>query len=69
LGHRGGAFFEGEATYVKLLELLQQKNEDDLRRIFENKGVEMVGQPRRPTRLPMGRIQLIFKDKMYFIEI
>lgn len=56
--HRGGITFGPEATYGNLRRWLAEGNEAELRRVFEGTGGEGVGTPRRPTRLPMGRVDV-----------
>ncbi|MHB1296269.1 MAG: glycosyl hydrolase family 95 catalytic domain-containing protein [Anaerolineae bacterium] len=56
--HRGGVSFGPEATYANLRGWLEAGDEASLRRVFEGRGQDQPGQPPRPTRLPMGRVDL-----------
>ncbi len=56
--HRGGIVFGEEATYCNLRRWLAEGNESELRRVFEGSGNDKPGEPRRPTRLPMGRVDV-----------
>jgi alpha-L-fucosidase 2 len=56
--HRGGITFGPEATYANLRRWLEAGDEASLRRVFEGRAEEEPGRPRRPTRLPMGRVDL-----------
>ena len=56
--HRGGFRFGPEATYPNLKRWLLEGNEEELRRAFEGVYDDASGQPRRPTRLPMGRVDV-----------
>ncbi|HHX64026.1 MAG TPA: hypothetical protein GX702_03955 [Chloroflexi bacterium] len=56
--HRGGVAFGPEATYTNLRRWLEAGDEDNLRRVFEGQGLGRPDEPPRPTRLPMGRIDL-----------
>lgn len=58
--HRGGFRFGPEATYSNLKKWLREGNEEDLRRAFEGLYDHPSGQPARPTRLPMGRVDVPF---------
>lgn len=56
--HRGGIEWSEEASYENLKQWLEEGDEENLRRVFE--GVRPGGdaEPARPTRLPMGRVDL-----------
>lgn len=56
--HRGGLAFGPEATFENLKKWLEDGDEGRLREVFEGKTGEESGTPPRPTRLPMGRIDL-----------
>ncbi len=56
--HRGGLTFSGEATYTNLRQWLEEGNEAKLREVFEGRREPEPGIPPRPTRLPMGRVDL-----------
>ena len=56
--HRGGLEFGPEATYANLKHWLQTGDEDRLREVFEGAGGFQDDAPPRPTRLPMGRVDL-----------
>lgn len=56
--HRGGLEFGPDATYANLRGWLEEGNEERLREVFEGKPDPDSGTPPRPTRLPMGRIDL-----------
>jgi len=60
--HRGGITFGGEATYENLRRWLAEGNEAELRRVFEGRGGDGQDAPPRPTRLPMGRVDLEMAD-------
>jgi len=55
--HRGGMDFRPEATYANLKRWLQAGDEESLRRAFEDTHID-EHTPLRPTRLPMGRIDV-----------
>jgi len=55
--HRGGMDFHEEATYPNLKRWLEAGDEESLRAAFEDTRTD-EHTPRRPTRLPMGRIDL-----------
>ena len=59
--HHGGIELTEEASFANLKRLLAQGDEAELRRIFEGRSSpdETV---LRPTRLPMGRVDLSFPD-------
>ena len=55
--HQGGLRWSEEASYAHLRELLRRGDEAELRRVFE--GRDAAGErPGRPTRLPMGSVEL-----------
>jgi alpha-L-fucosidase 2 len=56
--HRGGITFGAEATYENLRRWLAEGNEAELRRVFEGTAEEGAGTPPRPSRLPMGRVDV-----------
>lgn len=56
--HRGGLEFGPEATYANLRRWLEEGDEERLRAVFEGSAGHAPGVPPRPTRLPMGRIDL-----------
>ncbi len=58
--HRGGIRFGPEATYANLRRWLQEGDFANLKRVFEGQGTARPGEPPRPTRLPMGRVDLAF---------
>jgi len=55
--HRGGMDFHEEATYANLKRWLEAGDEESLRKAFEDTRTD-EHTPARPTRLPMGRIDL-----------
>lgn len=59
--HRGGTDFQGEATYANLKRWLEAGDEASLRAAFEDTRTD-ESTPPRPTRLPMGRIDLRLAD-------
>ncbi len=56
--HRGGLEFGPEATYANLRAWLEAGDETRIREVFEGEGRAPAGVPARPTRLPMGRLDL-----------
>ncbi len=60
--HRGGIAFGPEATYADLRRWLEEGDEAELRRVFEGRAETGDGQPPRPTRLPMGRVDLLLPE-------
>jgi len=60
--HRGGIRFGPEATYANLRRWLEEGNEAELRRVFEGAAGTDASQPRRPSRLPMGRVDVQFRQ-------
>ncbi len=60
--HRGGITFGPEASYANLRRWLAEGNEAELRRVFEGSAEAGDGKPRRPSRLPMGRVDLQFGE-------
>jgi len=62
--HHEAGFEPGpEATWDNLVQWAATGNQHDLLRVFE--GRDDAGQsPQRPTRLPMGRIDLVFPDPL-----
>ncbi len=59
--HHGGIEWTEEANFENLKRLLAEGNEAELRRIFEGRDPETGERPVRPTRLPMGRVDLRFR--------
>ena len=55
--HHGGHRFSEDATYANLRACLARGDEAELRRVFEGR-TGAKERPVRPTRLPMGRIDL-----------
>ena len=65
--HQGGLKWTEEASYSRLRELLAANDEAELRRVFE--GRDAAGErPRKPTRLPMGSIDLEWRDAARFSD-
>ena len=60
--HQGGVEWTEEASFENLKRLLAEGNEAELRRIFEGRDPEAGDRPMRPTRLPMGRVDLDFGE-------
>jgi len=60
--HRGGIAFGHEATYGNLRKWLEAGDEEQVRRVFEGRPTESAAPPMRPTRLPMGRVDLHLAD-------
>ncbi|HEU5315341.1 MAG TPA: glycoside hydrolase N-terminal domain-containing protein [Chloroflexota bacterium] len=56
--HGGGWTWPAEATYAKLRGWLEAGDEATLRRVFEGRESPDGPRPDRPTRLPMGRVDL-----------
>src|SRR5262249_35024243 len=56
--HRGGVHLGREATYANLRLWLAEGNEAKLREVFEGRAPATGDTPPRPTRLPMGRVDL-----------
>ncbi|MBO0796878.1 MAG: hypothetical protein J2P36_38855, partial [Ktedonobacteraceae bacterium] len=59
--HRGGLVWNEQMTFARIQELLVSKDEEGLDAIFHG-GPTPPGQPRRPSMLPLGRLELIFPD-------
>ncbi|MGB9594781.1 MAG: glycosyl hydrolase family 95 catalytic domain-containing protein [Candidatus Poribacteria bacterium] len=59
--HRGGMPFTEEMTYKNIRECLETNNEQRLRELFEGTPIE-PGQPRRPSILPFGRLEIDFGE-------
>ena len=57
--HRGGLSFGEEATYENLKRWLAEGDEAKLREVFEGRQPAEPGTPPQPTRLPMGRLDLV----------
>jgi hypothetical protein len=57
--HRGGLSFGEDATYANLKQWLEEGDEARLREVFEGRGQATPGVPPQPTRLPMGRVDLL----------
>ncbi len=58
--HAGGWTWPDEATYTNLRHWLATDDEATLRRVFEGRDSATGARPDRPTRLPMGRVDLAF---------
>src|SRR5215208_5301867 len=56
--HGGGWAWPEDATYANLRHWLEAGDEATLRRVFEGRGGPDGTRPDRPTRLPMGRVDL-----------
>jgi alpha-L-fucosidase 2 len=56
--HRGGLATHPEAGYANLRRWLEEGNEARLREVFEGRGGPNAERPMKPTRLPMGRVDL-----------
>lgn len=52
-----------EATYANLKAWLEAGDEANIRRVFEGRDAEGKAPP-RPTRLPLGRIELAFSERL-----
>ncbi len=59
--HRGGKSWTSEMTYPRIRALLEAKDEEGLRRIFEG-GPPPTGAPKNPSIMPVGRFELSFPD-------
>jgi len=59
--HRGGMPFTEDMTYENIRECLEANDEQRLRKLFEGKPPEQ-GQPRRPSILPFGRLEIDFGE-------
>src|SRR5688572_7825377 len=57
--HRGGLPFSEEATYANLRCWLEEENEGKVREVFEGRGHPDAAPVEGPTRLPMGRVDLL----------
>ncbi|HEX6972346.1 MAG TPA: hypothetical protein VF234_09015 [Limnochordia bacterium] len=57
--HRGGMPWTEKVSYTALRRSLEAGDEEDLRRRFET-GEARTGEPPRPSRLPLGRVELDF---------
>jgi len=55
--HRGGMPWTEEQSYARIRTCLEQKDEEGLRSLFEETD-QSEGMPRRPSVLPIGRIDL-----------
>ncbi|NLG26903.1 MAG: hypothetical protein GX557_03280 [Chloroflexi bacterium] len=62
--HRGGIRFGPEATYANLRRWLCEGDFANLKRVFEGQGTARPGDPPRPTRLPMGRVDLALEPRV-----
>ncbi|HEX2036917.1 MAG TPA: hypothetical protein VHS99_22280 [Chloroflexota bacterium] len=56
--HTGGWQWHPEATYANLQRWLHEEDESSLRRVFEGRAGPDGARPDRPSRLPMGRVDL-----------
>ncbi len=56
--HRGGITWGEEATWDNLKRWLDEGDEENLRRVFEGVRSGDESEPPRPTRLPMGRVDI-----------
>src|SRR6266542_6885338 len=56
--HGGGWDWPAEATYANLRRWLEAGDDATLRRVFEGRTNPDAPRPDRPTRLPMGRVDL-----------
>jgi hypothetical protein len=56
--HRGGTVWGEEANFTNLRRWLETGDEANLRRVFEGTRAGAETDPPRPTRLPMGRVDL-----------
>lgn len=63
--HRGGLDWKPEANYANLRRWLAERDEASLRQAFE--GQTAPGTPRRPTRLPMGRLDLTLPSPLRLV--
>lgn len=59
--HRGGLPWNERMTYAALSDLLARKDQEGLDSLFQNVSPP-PGQPRRPSVLPLGRLELHFPD-------
>lgn len=57
--HRGGARWTEKMTFSAIRGLLENNDEPGLRALFEAQTIP-PGQPRRPSVLPLGRLELVF---------
>ena len=58
---RSGVSFREGMSFERIRELLEKKDELELRRLFEVERPE-AGQPRRPSVMPVGRLELCVPD-------
>ena len=59
--HRGGLPWSDQMNYATIRRLLEDRDEQGLRALFEQKQ-PAPGQPRRPSVIPIGRLELVFPD-------
>jgi alpha-L-fucosidase 2 len=60
--HRGGITWSEEANFTNLRHWLETDDETNLRRVFEGTRTGAETDPPRPTRLPMGRVDLTLPE-------
>lgn len=56
--HRGGLPWQEEQNYAAIRACLEAKDEEGIRRLFRPPTESTAGQPRRPSILPVGRVDL-----------
>lgn len=56
--HRGGMKWTGEQNYAAIRDCLEKNDEERLRSLFETGTTPPPGQPRRPSLIPIGRVDL-----------
>ena len=64
--HSGGWDWPAEATYANLRRWLEAGDDATLRRVFEGRAGPDDARPDRPTRLPMGRVDVRLLDGASF---
>jgi hypothetical protein len=59
--HRGGGQWTEQMRYESIRELLEQKNEEALRKLFEENSPG-AGEPDQPSALPVGRLEIRLEE-------
>ncbi len=61
---RGGFEFRKGMTYCRIRELLDARDESGLRQLFEQKQTKKEGEPRAPSVMPVGRLELQLEERL-----